>query len=429
LTVTTQLVYSSQDTCDAGTSYYPPLVATGIFSGDLFTSPEQLAYQTLFEGAVFSDLWVISFANTGSAATTFAIRKNGTTGANSVSIPAGTNGTFEDSVDTTSGVSGDTFNYIISVGAGTGTFETSVGSMLMASGHTTSWANGCIYPTGYGNGSIGPDGYAALVYGLPGGTGDFWTEEEFEVYTARFGLHDFGLLVYVVNNSVNGSTTLGTRKNLADGNQSVSVPASTTGSYTDSVDSDDYAYGDAFDYVYNTGSATLGEMDTVSSTTTCYGTDGVSMFNGLNGFGSSAGFDHPATNFMSTTGDITGFVAESSVQLKTRVVGVSLVHRFLAANLRQFQSTPGNSYTITGRKNAANGNIAISIPVASTGYYEDLVDSDPTVLGDTYDSEIVTPSGGTDLFFLASTYMKQYLPFPTLTILGDMTLSDGAVVR
>ena len=51
--------------------------------------------------------------------------------------------------------------------------------------------------------------------------------------------------------------------------------------------------------------------------------------------------------------------------------------------------------TIVSRKNAADGNFAISVGAAATGEFEDVINTDTLVDGDLYNYEVDRPAGGT----------------------------------
>jgi hypothetical protein len=59
--------------------------------------------------------------------------------------------------------------------------------------------------------------------------------------------------VYMGYNALNGTSTARTRKNSTNGNQSVSIPAATTGDFEDTSNTDSIASGDRFNYQIVTG--------------------------------------------------------------------------------------------------------------------------------------------------------------------------------
>jgi hypothetical protein len=402
--VTTILTFASRDFQNATTTGYPALVGDGLYSGSGITYAEALIYANLFENATFGGLYVS--ANTGAFASgnsTVTLRKNAANTAMAVSIPPLSFGTFADNVDTASGASGDSFNYAIVCGGASSNATFNMVSCVMASAHTTSWMNGTIltaalHPLNYNSGT---------VYGMAGGSGDWIATESIAQYTVRFALHAFGMYAYVTNNTINNTTTFKMRKNGANGNQSVSIGASATGTFTDTIDTDDFAYGDKTSYGY-TPSGTAGSMDTCACTVTCYSPDGVSLFTGLSGY--------MVGNGSATSGVLWAYTGDGFQQGPQANSGALLIRQvsangvYLAVNV---VLTGSFTLTVNSQVSLANANMAIS--TSANGYFEDLVDSDSFVPGQSYG--MATSETGSIAnnytFYLSPTAMMQFPPPPS----------------
>lgn len=182
-------------------------------------------------------------ANTRSDATTISSRKNGAAGALSVSVTSSTNGLFEDTSHTETLAEGDTFNYIATLGAGTGSVTTvciscelqgTVGAMYV---YNTS-CNLVPFPAG-----------AAQRYGNLCGTTGTGGAPESDVATkvaAPFTLSHMETVV--ASNTLTAASTITVRKNNANGNQSISVGSGASGTFFDDLHTDHFEVGDYANY-------------------------------------------------------------------------------------------------------------------------------------------------------------------------------------
>jgi len=377
-----------------------PLVGDGEYSGSGVVYPEALIYQNLFEAATFSALYVVANTLAFGTASTVTVRKNGANSSLAVSVPGGSFGAFADNIDSSAGGNGDGFNYAFACGGAASNGQATLVSCVMTSTHSASWMNGEIPGAIFAHSLAFNTG---LVYGLVGGAGDWATTESVAQYIFRFPVHTFGMYVYVTNNSINGSTSFKMRKNGAFGNQAVSVGASGTGAFTDAVDTDDFASGDISTYGY-TPSGSSGTMDTTSCVVTCYSTDRVSCFAGINGW--TEGSTFASTNNFTISGD--GAAATSAFnagQVLIRQVPAKMLDMAINVTL----STGGLMVTVNSQINGVNGALAVS--ASANGYFEDLVDSDAVVPTQLY-GLAVTPSPLFEnfTFYISPTVMAQFSP-------------------
>ena len=415
MTVTTLLTYNSEDVQGSNSTGYPPLVADGVYTGSGIAYAEQCSYQTLFESATFQNLYVVIQQSTGfGSGSTWTLRKNSTNSSVAISILVNSNpATYSDTVDSASGNSGDTFNYACTETGASSSIFTATCCITMTSAHSTSWMNGAIIINGNG-----PLNYnSGTVYGMTGGAGDFNTTESNAYYKVRVPMHTFGLKAYIGTNTINGSTTITMRNSGANGNQSISIPASTTGSFTDSVDSDNFAYAGTVDYAY-TPSGTSGSMSGSGVSTTCYGNDGISIFTGLNGW-AGANTD-PVQSVTPLWYAIAGdFAGRATELVNQEYVFPTATMFYLAMNIVNHLAGGLSISPVTSRVNGTNGNLSISPVTDGSGYYEDTVDSDVVTPGTLYDAEVAWGSSGTSqyYFYLSPTIMAQFpSPVPYLPL-------------
>ncbi len=418
------LVFSSSDFQAGNTTGYPPLVGDGEYSGSGVPYAEPLIYQTLFENAQFTSMVASVDALSGTGNNTVTLRKNAAPSAITVSIPSGATGVYSDTIDSVNGVSGDAFNYAVVNGA-TGNVEFSLITCLMSSAHTTSWMNGDIvgpavnHPLAFNSGA---------VFGLAGGAGDWSTTESIAQYTMRLSVHSFGMYSYVTNNTINGTTTFQMRKNGANGSQAVSVGAGLRGAFTDAIDSDDFASGDKTSYGF-TPSGSSGSMDTASCTVTCYGTDNVSQFTGLNGYAHGS-LVSGLNQWFAIAGDSAPNTNPQQGQSLTLVQVGTVTMMDLAVHDAPSTGTP--TLSVQSQVNGVQANMAISAGSGVTGYFEDTVDTDVVLSGANYRlSANVQFGAGNLLFYISPMVMMQYSNAspPNSYMAGPSRMGSSVFVR
>ena len=189
------------------------------------------------------------------------------------------------------------------------------------------------------------------------------------------------LYVRVTANTITTASTLRTRKNVANGGQSVSITASTSGEFTDSSGTDTVAATDKFCYQFVPGAATNtltfylhscifdATTDTVTRTVTM---DATSLTTAS------------TTWYAPLTGRVgTATTTETNAKRRMRK---SFTLRNVGANVTTNRATTS---TLRSRKNGANGNLAISITGGgATGWYEDTSSTDTVSAGEDWNWSI-----------------------------------------
>ena len=213
----------------------------------LATATEARTQYIVRVAATLSSLRFRISENTRDGASTGRTRINGVNGAQSVSIPASTAGNFEDIVNTDAVAVGNSVNYQLVPGGASGTItarviqvkSTSVGRQVIAS-----------YV------DVGTVAFGTTAYYPAEGLGQDPTATEANVQgLAQVNFATKNLFVRSPTNSVNGASTIRTRRNTGNGNLSVSIPASTTGTFEDTTRGDEFYPGDLINYQIVTGGA------------------------------------------------------------------------------------------------------------------------------------------------------------------------------
>lgn len=200
--------------------------------------------RTIYDDITVADLTVTSSANSlTTASSVITIRKNGVDTALSVTIPPGTTGEFTDSSNSVSFTSGDTISGKMAIdagGAGTMTTRGAVVSitkttgalaLLGASGQATYTPATTVWPSSFSGGVA----TSAI------------TENTVQTTARGSGIIDKLQAYCSVNTRVTDSTIV-VRKNSANGNGVVTIPAGLTGWFMDTTNSDSFVDGDTFGF-------------------------------------------------------------------------------------------------------------------------------------------------------------------------------------
>ena len=325
-------------------------------AGEIYSESTEANVQTrVREATDLQNLYVRILTNSLVTASTWTLRVNGATDTTlEVSVPAGLTGVFEDTTGTVTVVDGDLVNTIMVTPAGSGSIEVSVISYTLISDNPMLIA---ILPF-----TFNP---STSAFYSPVGAFDPTTVETRAEYTMRASLTLSNLRLFVSANSITAASTYVLRKNQANGNMSVSIPASTTGAFEDTVNTDAVVSGDEINTLLTTGAGHGGISITVNSST----------------MKSSSPVAHLGCAQPGTTGvfanniayfPISGRIAtqdtftEADTKVKTRT---SFTAADLMVNINS--NTVDGASTVTLRKNGAATALSVSIPASTSGIFED----------------------------------------------------------
>lgn len=300
-----------------------------------------------------SDLFVRVVANTLTNACTVRTRVNGANGNQSVSIGAGATGAFQDGVNSDNLVSGDLFDYQSVAPIGGVDIEFTIMSLVL---HTATNTTPIIGGRSSGGISANLTNYAPI-----GGSQDESTPESKAHYIFRVAATLSNLYAYVSNNNLTAATTVTLRVNSADGNQSITIPAATTGAFEDAVNTDNIASGDDVNYKIVTGAGTTILIEFYELKSNSAGCQVVAAK-------PTASQQFSGTTQYSVIEDRTPCLSgvEANCQVITEVA-------FSATNL--LVVVAGNSLdattTVSLRQNGANSALLVSIGPGASGDFED----------------------------------------------------------
>ena len=347
----------------------------------------------------FSRLSVTITTNDRSTSTV-TMRIDGADGNLTVTIPASTTGTFEDTSNTDVISGGELVNTFLALGGTGSNFIEGPRSIdfTPASGAAHRLASGAQSNLN----SVNPYFFAPI-----GGqqTGSF-TEAHYQVACPAGTWSN--LAFEMRTNSRGTATDVKSRVGGADGNQIVTVSAGTTGSFEDVTNSDTVSAGDLIGITVDNG--TGGGNFRTHWIGTAFAPSGSQYLLGCAQGGGGETFTtgspifHPPAGWLSP-----GYATEATAQAPiTRPATLSRVRTYVFANGATSAST------VRARVNGADGNGVVTITAATTGAFEDVTNSDSLADGDDLCWEIEVGSGGTGTIQLA-------------TISGWLTIPSGGL--
>lgn len=238
------MVFKSLALAGPRTSWTTPSVTYLGIASDTDDTTAEAVVEIRAKGTnqVFSNLTLYSYFNTADAAIVFTFRKNGVDGNQTISVPAGTTGYFQDAVNTDSVSTGD--DLATEGDASAPTVNGMITSMIAYtveddSRAVTYLSQQATISTGWGL----LDGVTryAIAHGYFGAFTTSATGEYLKVKDAY--LWD-NLRIYIITNDNNDGQTFDSYINGAGGNQTISVLGGATGRFEDTVNSDQLASGD-----------------------------------------------------------------------------------------------------------------------------------------------------------------------------------------
>lgn len=220
-----------------------------------------------------------------------------------------------------------------------------------------------------------------------------------------------GLWCRVTVNTLSAGGSVKTRINTSDGNQVITIPASTTGTFSTSG-SDSVSAGDTVSYkaIGNAGSGSM----TTSVVAVMFNASGTtsSVRTGLSANGATSGTASTTIYGPITAGQSSTNVTEANTQFKMKTAAtMNFMNLFVTSNARTTSSD------VKSRVNGADGNLLVTIPGSTTGLFEDTTHSDTLAVGDLISVSITTGtgSGATTIAFYSVSIETTNLSFHLMT--------------
>lgn len=339
----------------------------------------------IYEDGVVSALQYHSSSNAKTVPILVEIRNGGTATAVALTIPASTSGWFQDLSNSESISSGDLITIEQSFPSGTGTGTNTANGVSFAFSPDDGGINkryDYMIVTSFSAAST--SSYFCLAGDSAGGTLGNETNARFEFRTATTLRN---LYCYIGTNGRSTDSFARLRKNGADGNQTITIPASTTGAFEDNSNSDSMSVGDEACYVQVTGTGT-GTYTPQSYSVEAYSTTRQYHFIGGRSI-TSASFAAVTTRYFPIAGNTeNGDATESNGEYKV-VDSMTISDLYL----RVGSNTMSASSTLTFRKNGAGTALTLTVGAGSTGEFKDSSNSVRVDQNDLINHEMVNSSG------------------------------------
>jgi hypothetical protein len=320
-------------------------------------------------------------------------RVNSADGAQVIAVGAGATGVFQDATHSDSLAAGDKINGTLTVPQFFANFT--LGPIGVAFDGTSSvaslWhAKDAQGTTSFNAGTASVTRYLSLCGSGDNANGWFVTSET-DAKTLVRAAGSFSILAaYIATNSSTNAMSVTFRVNGVDGNQALSIGASSTGYIEDTTHSDSVASGDDVNLKTVSGAGTVNAaVQFFGAGFTSSGTnwDMRAASTRLAASSWSAG----STNYHSLQGGIAPTTTEASAQIK-----VPFASYFDRLAIRVAAAAGTSTVTMTLRVNGADGQGSVSITGSTTGTFEDTTHVDTIAANDLVNYKI--PALGSNSF-------------------------------
>lgn len=340
------------------------------------------------QAGVFSNLRVFLSANTfsGGRTATITLQKNGSDQTSQVTIPNAATGWFEDVTNTDAvSAAGDLYQYRIVCVGGLGAMSIRFIQLAFAPTDQTIW-----YDRLQGYAIITVD--AATTGYLPIPSSADFTATATEALTQNRAARAMTLQHLCVRLIVGlvGTNTWRTRINGSDGNGLITVPASATGVFEDTSNTDALAVGDLYNVSFtNSGGVgqDLGWLGAALKSTGGIAFCGQRNSGGITQTANLIAYAVPwAISLIQLTTEPTtqaGIYSGAAVALGLTVTANSLTHETAVRAIKNGVDTP----------------LAVTVPASTTGTFENTTDRVGVVFADTLIYKITSLPGGTSMTY------------------------------
>ena len=339
------------------------------------------------DSGTFKNLYAYVSANATGSTTTFTLHKVTTATALTLSYTSGQTGQKEDTSNTVSFANTDTAQYYVAGGGGGGTNTITFKAFSVQFDADTA-ANAISILNASVHGTTNFSTASSTRYFLPGGAqvGHSTTEANHK-FRIRSSFTFSNLYTYIATNGCTNNFIFKTRKNGADGAQSVTYSTGQTGSKEDTSNSDSVVAGNDFNFATTSGAGTV----SVASRTCCVrslSTGG--FFPLLNGSNAGSAVSFNTTTYAGPSGSlVTPDTTEANTQVLPRF-------NFTAKELGSYVSAntiATSASTITLRDNGADSAVTVSYNAAQTGLKNDSANTAIITSGtDEINYKVVTPN-------------------------------------
>lgn len=320
--------------------------------------------------------------NSFTSASSYHSRINAVSGNLDVTIPATSNGVFEDTTNSDVLADGDLFNFEQVLNGMHGNTIDWLGSMVMMENTIDQRCQTMCFSAGEIKGS------GATTFMATGGDP---VDQSLSEAFSRWSFQGFAgeltnITLEVFQNEIDNASTFTLRINAVDGNNQVTIPANSTGRFEDTTNSDSAAgTGEDFNFEFTSGADAMGDNMDYAMASILWDVGGGRPWIS-HGNPGQAFFPFGTTSYMALEGSTdraeNGSTTESDAQVPARfdLIARNLYVRVTVSGLNAASD-------VTFRVNSADSALAIVIPSTSVGEFEDTTDEILVLEGDDMDWE------------------------------------------
>ncbi len=331
-----------------------------------------------------SKLFIRITANSTSASSTLTVRKNTADAAMTLTITAATTGVFEDTTNTVTVAAADKLAYK-TISGGTGTMSVGIISCIFtATTDAVSRLSAGSYTSGYTADST--TAYAQLVGQVaPSST----LEPAAQTQIPKAGVIK-NLAIVILSNARTTDSTARIRLNGANSSITTTITALGTGTFEDTTNTENVAAADLVNFSVTTG-AGAAEVLSVQTISVDYISTAAQ---GMLSVGLAQALTQAAniTNYIQVGGNLVAGSTESEKRLKARET-----FAFSGLTISVTANTVTADSFLRLRKNGADGNMLITIPTSTTGFFVDNTNSDIIDAADDVNYSLTTGATGTSM--------------------------------
>lgn len=363
-----QIIAFGAASVSGGTTRYTPAASAISFQT---ASNEEFVEVPIRDAGTFSHAYVRVTANSLSGSSTVTLRKSRVDTALVATVGAGQTGVFEDTSNSVSFANTDEADWEVTAGAGTTITIAVIGAKF-----TPDSGSNTLSYLFLGSGGTNITVASVNRYMPLAGPTTLEADEADVKSRIGFAISSRNLTVQINTNARTTDTTFRTRKNGANGGQSVTVGSGQTGVFEDSSGSDDLAASDDLNFSVTTGTGTE-TMNYRRISVSMVSTAGRALFACANTTGQTFNADG-TDGFLALSGILTS-VTTSEINA---VIEPSFAFSLKGLTVLVPANTSSVSTVVRARKDGTNGTVSVSISASQTGTFTDLSNSDSVVAGD-----------------------------------------------
>lgn len=360
------------------------------------TTTEANAQTKLYAAGTFSLLSFYVDTNTFVSASSMLLRVAGASGTLTVSVAGGATGTYQDSTHSDAISSGDKICFAHNPGEA---FKDFTCASIVCQFDGTSTTAGLFVSLDTLAGTTFNQGTASVTRYVPL-AGDADNVQALHHATEAYAATEMksdgtmsNMGIYISTNTSTNSMTQSWRTNGADGNQTITIGAASTGYIEDTTNSDVVAPGDTANYKTVSGAGTVNALTRVRCCTFISAGTGWDM-RSKSMSAQTQSFSTSGSNYIHLLTGCGGFndsKSQTEAQAQDKIPFAAYTHRLIL----EVVGNSSGSVSPVSRINGADANLTVTIGASATGKFEDTTHVDTIAANDLYCLKYGTTSSTT----------------------------------